>query len=103
MSAANLREHWAKKRRREKLQAGAVKYALSPSQSNLTTAKSIELIRLSPRKLDSDNLAYAFKHIRDAVADILVPGKAAGQSDRDLNFSYSQQSSKEYAIIIRFS
>jgi len=35
------------------------------------SALTVGLLRIAPRKLDSDNLAAAFKGIRDGVADVL--------------------------------
>lgn len=54
----------------------------------------IRLIRLSPRRLDSDNLVMAFKAIRDCIAAILIPGKAAGRADDSplISWSYGQES-----------
>ena len=34
-------------------------------------ALTVGLLRIAPRKLDSDNLAAAFKGVRDGVADVL--------------------------------
>ncbi len=64
----------------------------------------IFLTRIAPRALDFDNLVYAFKHIRDVIADTLLPGLAAGRADDDkrLQWQYCQEKGrpKEYAFRI---
>lgn len=76
-STANLREHWATKARRMKAQRNAValamlaeKRALLDLHARLARGEDLRcvLMRCSPRKLDDDNLASAFKAIRDEVA-----------------------------------
>lgn len=51
------------------------------------------MIRSGPRKLDYDNMVYAFKGIRDAVADLMLPGLAEGKADGDerLEWAYNQE------------
>lgn len=39
------------------------------------------LIALRNRELDDDNLASSYKHLRDAIADSLLPGLAPGAAD----------------------
>lgn len=103
VSSANLSEHWAKKRKREMIQKASVKYFLAPSFKKSHTINSIELIRLGPKNLDYDNLVYAFKHIRDCISDLIHPNLAPGQADKDLHFTYSQQTSHDYSIIINIT
>ncbi len=80
-SVANLREHWATKAKRVKIQRGYVRTHVRHGQpmnlGNLNRAVAlltlgevleVTLIRVGPRKLDDDNLASAFKHIRDQMA-----------------------------------
>lgn len=100
LSAGNLPEHWSKRHVRNKKQKGAVRYILSPRIDELRQYKIIELKRLAPRTLDYDNLVFAFKHIRDGIADMLHPGLAPGRADEFLTFSYSQSKSSDYAISI---
>lgn len=71
-SEANRRGHWARHYHRNSQQRSAVELAMRahlgrPPQPPLT----VRLTRISPRKLDSDNLAGALKHVRDGVADWL--------------------------------
>ena len=74
-SVANLREHWRVRAKRSKSQRGAARLALLPYARQLRTIRDgggvicVELTRVSPRKLDSDNLQSALKAVRDGVAD----------------------------------
>lgn len=76
-SAANLREHWAVKAKRVKAQRKTVALAMLAEGDELRRLRSllsmgatlrIVLTRSAPRKLDDDNLASAFKAVRDEVA-----------------------------------
>ncbi len=76
-STANLREFWATKAKRNKSQRAAVALAMKARRqsmlevvAHLTRGLSLEvtLCRVSPRELDDDNLASAFKSVRDEVA-----------------------------------
>ena len=72
-SEANMREHWATKARRVKMQRGVVAMALRQHVEQLEALRGAEvivatLIRVSPRRLDDDNLRGAMKAVRDAIA-----------------------------------
>jgi len=69
----------------------ACKTALHPGLLPCT----VHLIRIG-RKLDSDNLQGAFKYIRDAIAELLVPGLATGRADDDerITWEYAQEKGK---------
>jgi len=92
ISSANTREHWAVKHKRDKLQKEVVRAYLSGFKHGITTPCVIKLTRVSPRKLDGDNLQYAFKGIRDAVCSFIIPGLAPGRADDDerLQIEYEQ-------------
>ncbi len=77
-SAGNLHEHWRARHARIKAQRAAVKLALFLKLDLDVHALVLRdeplactLTRISPRKLDSDNLAFAFKGVRDQVAEEL--------------------------------
>jgi hypothetical protein len=76
-STTNLREHWAKRAKRAKGQRLAARLALLPYARELRALAALggviraELVRVSPRTLDSDNLQGALKAVRDGVADAL--------------------------------
>lgn len=55
----------------------------------------VTLVRVGPRALDDDNLAFAFKAVRDGVADAL------GVKDHDprVSWAYAQEKG-EYAVRI---
>lgn len=97
-SLANLRLHWAAKAKTVKAQRAAVALALrTQGRQWLTHWKGISanpahrlgvcFTRLGPRALDDDNLAHAFKGIRDEVAAFV------GLDDGDSRFvaEYHQQ------------
>jgi hypothetical protein len=94
VSAANVREHWAIKHRRDKMQKNTVLAYLNRYNGMVNLPCKIKLTRVSPRKLDDDNLQYAFKAIRDAVCSFIIPGLAPGRADDDerLQIEYVQNS-----------
>lgn len=73
VSEANQREHWAVKFKRNKSQQEATWWAIFDAglhKGCFSSAESLRVTfeRIGRTKMDSDNLAGAFKHIRDAVA-----------------------------------
>lgn len=102
-SEMNVMQHWTAKHRKRKSQIWAVRSAwLALKDKNVDLPSLIILCRHSPRKLDDDNLVGAFKWIRDAIADLLIPGKAPGQADKStkLKFEYKQEKSKKKFVTI---
>ncbi len=91
-SEMNIREHWVVSSRRHRSQklmiASSCKAVLHPGLLPCT----VKLIRCG-RKLDDDNLRGALKYVRDAVAELLVPGKAVGRADDDsrITWDYGQE------------
>jgi hypothetical protein len=85
-SGANLREHaLARARRaRDHRQLG---FLLVASNDPPALPVTVTLVRVAPRPLDDDNLAFAFKSVRDGVAD------AFGIRDDDarIRFEYRQE------------
>jgi len=77
-SCANLREHWATRAKRVKKQRLVTQLATKNARGMLQAQASVvrgeslivTLTRIG-RKLDSDNLASAFKAVRDQVAEEL--------------------------------
>ncbi len=93
-SASNIHAHWRERHRRIKRQRLAVNLAfrssiLTPGLAAAGQALAagsglrVLLTRVSPRKLDSDNLQGAFKGVRDQVAEALAldDGSALWQWD----------------------
>ena len=103
VSAANLREHWRTRDRRVRAEREAAAYLCrtQPGWRPLAAGESVdvELLRIAPRALDDDNLAAAFKGVRDQVAAEL--GLAADNDPR-ASWHYHQQRGRprEYAIRI---
>ena len=81
-STSNLREHWRTRAKRVKVQREAalismlsvdMREALLEARrwAGTEAVRHVSLVRLSPRKLDDDNLRGALKAVRDGVADAL--------------------------------
>jgi hypothetical protein len=107
VSEANERIHWAKKSKRTKTQRTASYLAsleslraqgvsssgpISAQDKETLQVESllplwVQITRVAPRSLDTDNLAGACKHVRDGIADAL------GVDDRHSHlvaYSYAQ-------------
>lgn len=103
-SAANLREHWAAKARRVKwqrqvarlitLDSAGVRCAGAAVRKNGGT---ITLARISPRKLDSDNLASSLKAIRDGIAEAIE----VDDGDARIAWKYEQEKGGKGAQTVR--
>jgi hypothetical protein len=99
-SVANMREHWAKKARRVKEQRSTVAMVLRTALSQPTLPAVIDLVRISPRQLDDDNLQSAFKAVRDGVADWL----GVDDADEQVTWRYAQKrrgSDRGIQILVR--
>lgn len=72
VSEANQREFWRKRHARNREQQARIflEWLAAFGQAKPGTPATITLTRLGGNRLDSDNLAGAFKHVRDALADI---------------------------------
>lgn len=75
VSEANRSGHWAKHHARHRLQRSLV---AQHCRRNWDKARVVEqaplvvhLVRIGGRRMDDDNLASAFKHVRDGVADFI--------------------------------
>ncbi len=101
ISEFNASEHWTKSRKRHQGHQLIIRSAMRTWQVNLPCV--IELIRVSPRSLDSDNLPGAFKWIRDTIADQIIPGLAPGRADGDprMEWEYHQYKAKKKCTILR--
>lgn len=90
-SEANLREHWTKKASRAKKQRADTYYCcIKEFGPHIKLDKNIKirvyLDRRASRKLDDDNLASAFKAVRDGVADYL----GIDDGDERISWIYDQ-------------
>ena len=101
----NLREHWAKSKKRHDDQKIAVRAAFMNLKEKPTLPCSVLFKRIGKRKLDSDNLIESFKWIRDALADKLIPGKLPGRADDSplISWEYTQETGKDYSVVIKIN
>ena len=85
-SAANLREHPMTRARRVKKQ----REAAIAVRVIVPLPVVVRLTRIAPRALDGDNLQYAFKALRDGIAD------RYGVKDNDprIRFEYDQRTDR---------
>jgi len=104
VSENNSREHWSKKHKRHRSQKRQIALFFLKEKPPVSLPCEIRLTRISPRFLDDDNLSGALKWIRDAIADQLIPGKAAGRADDDkrITWTYKQEKGHPQAIKIEF-
>jgi hypothetical protein len=94
---ANGSDHWTKRAARRKSQKQAIKLLCSSCIDPSLLPCVIKLTRISPRKLDNaENLPYAFKGIIDAIAELLIPGKAIGRADGDPRMKFEFDQAKGY-------
>ena len=96
VSEANVREHWAIRSKRARQHRHAARLNVMYHRPFIQLPVTITLTRLGPRKLDSDNLAISFKHIRDGIAD------AIGVDDGDDKYlwKYEQEQATQYGLRI---
>ena len=96
VSEANLRGHWwsKDKRRREQRYAAAMVVRTYAPRLFLSNVTHVTLTRYGVRLLDTDNLAGAFKAVRDGIADAL------GVDDGTLPWQYDQLKSQSLGIRI---
>lgn len=66
-SLANVRLHYMQRARIAKAHRKIVRAALA-GRSLPELPRMVVLTRIGPRKMDSDNLAISFKHVRDEIA-----------------------------------
>ncbi len=72
---ANAKGHWRGKASRAKHQRGtAALMARVKLGARCPVPRLVRITRISPRVLDSDNLASALKHLRDGIADVVCGG-----------------------------
>lgn len=104
VSEMNKREHWASRYRRSKKQRGLAKLAtlVALNRRSLTTC-SVTIVRIGPKRLDSDNLASSLKGVRDGIADALnIEGH---DNDMNINWTYTQSpiGKRQYGVHVVIS
>lgn len=104
-SELNRSEHWTKKAARRKSQRQAVLLCWRSQVRSVLPAAAmfhVELVRLCPPKnkiRDTDNLAAAFKSIRDEVANQLGVDDA-DIAQGDVTWDYAQDSDDRHWVRI---
>ncbi len=104
LDSPNVQMHWRKKNALNKSIQASLKFYILGYMENINLPCTIYLTRIAPRKFDYDNLVFAFKFVRDCIADYLKPGLSRGQADGsdDMEWVYEQESKGkgEYGIRI---
>lgn len=104
VSEANRREHWAVAHRRAKAQKEAVElaWALSPMKrpefprhQTVATPLTVTLEHVGPR-MDDDNLARAFKAVRDELARLI----GIDDGDARLSWVYRQRTGAPAGVVV---
>ena len=95
-SEANVKEHFHVKAKRAKSQREASCLITKSKQVKILTPSVITLTRISPRTLDTDNLARSFKAVRDGIADAIQ----IDDGDDTVEWRYAQMKGapKEYFV-----
>lgn len=97
--------HWGKRSKTTEKQHGYVKMILSRDRTYLRTRLRlaglvVRMVRVAPLSLDDDNLAHAFKAIRDGIALEL------GINDRDERIAFvpdeERGRARQYAVRLEF-
>ena len=110
LSRANKTEHWAKRRKRESGQRFEVRIH-SRQIRQLSLPVAVRMTRFAPQAMDGDNLISAFKHIRDELANILIPEKTQGNqfarwaddSDNRIAWEVAQVQSSSWSMQIEIT
>lgn len=89
-SEMNLREHWAKRYRRKKMQQHA---ALMIGKHELPC--TVRIIRFGPKPLDGDNMQASAKFLRDAIAARL----GVDDADERVQWRYDQRRGPHGVIV----
>ena len=93
-------EHWTVKHKRHGTQKLQVRAAFSVHMPKIPFPCHVKMTRISPRKLDFDNLVSSFKWIRDEVGAKLTGNPTPGRGDGDprITWEYAQESGKEQKV-----
>lgn len=102
ISEANYHEHWRARHQRKKAQQLAVKIAFHQALQGkkIKRPRRVIMRRIGMRKLDSDNLAGAFKHCQDEIARLL----RIDDGDDAITWHYEQRAlhKRQFWIEVQF-
>jgi hypothetical protein len=87
VSEANQREHWAAKRKRKVSQQSDFHALWKQHKPKVKLPATVTFTRYSCNVMDSDNLAGAFKHVRDQLAKEL----GIDDGSKEIRFEYAQE------------
>jgi len=97
--SGNTREHWRKTHKRTQehkmLTTSCLRLQIAPGRF-MSLPVQVTMIRLGPRRMDSDNVVSTFKDVQDAVADWL----GVGDGDLRVDWVYKQARSTQYGVVI---
>lgn len=97
VNALNVREHWAKRAKRAKMERFLASIAVSRKSRALPPC-AVLLTREAPRGMDQGcGLNASLKAIRDGVADAL----GVNDNDPRVTWAYDQRKSKTYGVVIQ--
>lgn len=87
-------EHWTKKSKRHQKQKEKLLESMKHCHVIVKTPAHVCFVRYASHLLDDDNLVSAYKFVKDAFCDYLMPGLAAGRADAKLDITFSYQQAK---------
>jgi hypothetical protein len=98
IQSPNIKEHWSETSSRNKRNLVLIKQAFSEENEKPEAPCSVSLQRLynpsiHQKRMDDDRYIISVAGIRDAIADLIIPGLAPGQADninRGIKFEYDQ-------------
>lgn len=94
VSGMNVREHWRVRSKRVRQERLATSLAIAKLKAPVPCV--ITLTRLSPGKLDDDNLRGAMKAVRDSVAAHI----GIDDGDHRIQWEYAQEKAKSFGVRI---
>jgi len=104
LSEANNSDHWTKKKaRKDEIRKEIRIEWIKIGCPYISLPCLIKITRIAPRELDFDNLVFSMRSVTNMIADLIIPGLAAGRADGDkrLKFEYLQRKvPKTYAVEI---
>lgn len=96
LTSPNQKYHWTKQYLQNKQLKNLIRSLYVLDKPTLHLPATIKLTRVSSRKMDYDNLVFAFKPYLDILADLLIPNLKPGRADGDsrIKVQYEQRRGK---------
>lgn len=105
VSEANNSQHWSAVYKRKKIQKKIIFIKWLSDTPSISLPCKVKLTRVGGKFLDiGDNLPMAFKAIRDALADRIIPDRPPGWADSSplIEWEYDQVKGTPQGIIVQF-